>query len=91
MLRDYSFFKVNLRNIEIHSATCSCIIELFDYKRSCNTFVDFWLNWEFSWGFLFLSIILLEERLSCYWRGEARSARLCVSMSLKRRGRAANR
>ena len=32
-MKELFLFKPNLRNIWIHSATCSCIFELLDYKR----------------------------------------------------------
>ncbi len=40
----YSWDKPNLRNMQVHSATCCCIIELYDNKICCIVFADFFLN-----------------------------------------------
>jgi hypothetical protein len=35
----------------VHSVTCSCTIELYDNKRSCLIFADFFPYRDFSRGF----------------------------------------
>ncbi len=47
---------VRKRKILIYSATCSCIIELYDYKRSSTTFADFFRNGDFWRCFLHMSL-----------------------------------
>ncbi len=42
--RDFSLFKPYLINMNVHSATCSCYVEL--YKQWC-TLADFFPNWNF--------------------------------------------
>ncbi len=44
-------FRTNLRNIYIHSGTCSCIIELYE---KLHTFADFFPNLDFSEDFLYI-------------------------------------
>ena len=44
MLRDFSLFKPNLINMNVHSATCSCSVELY---KLWYTLADFLPNWNF--------------------------------------------
>jgi len=76
----------------VHSATCSCSIELY---KQWYPLADFFAKLEFSRGFLFVcriseAAMVGEEQRSCDWPGGARSAPLGVLMSRKRWGRAAH-
>jgi hypothetical protein len=42
-------FKPNLRNMNVHRATCSCSVELY---TQWFTLADFLPNWDISRGFL---------------------------------------
>ena len=53
----FSLFKPNLRNMNVHRATCSCSVELYEQWF---TLVDFLPNWDISRGFLYISLILSE-------------------------------
>ncbi len=44
VLKDLSLLKPNLRNMSVHSATCSCSIELYELWY---TLEDFLPNWNF--------------------------------------------
>ncbi len=44
MFRDFPLFKPNLINMNVHSATCSCSIEL---HKLWYTLADFLTNWNF--------------------------------------------
>jgi hypothetical protein len=59
--RDLSLFKPNLRNINVHSATCSCSVELY---KQWHTLADFLPNWDISRGFLDVCIIYIAGRIS---------------------------
>ena len=50
---DFSLFKPNLINMNVHSATCSCSDELY---KQWYTLADFLPNWDISRGFLDVSI-----------------------------------
>ena len=54
-MRDFSLFKPNLKNMYVHSATCSCSVELY---KLWYTLADFLPNWDISGGFLDIVIIL---------------------------------
>ena len=41
---DFSLFKPNLRNMNVHRATCSCSVEL---HKQWYTLADFFPNWNF--------------------------------------------
>ncbi len=45
VLRDFSLFKPNLINMNVHSATCSCPVELY---KLWYILVDFLPNWNFA-------------------------------------------
>ncbi len=45
----------NVRKMKVHSATCSCSVELY---RQWYNLADFLPNWDISRGFLYLSLIL---------------------------------
>jgi hypothetical protein len=47
-------FKPNLINMTVHSATCSCSVELY---KLWYTLADFLPNWDISRGFLYISLI----------------------------------
>jgi hypothetical protein len=64
---DFSLFKPNLINIDVHSATCSCSIEL--YKQSY-TLADFLPNCDISRGFLNVFISLVESLQLCMMAGD---------------------
>ncbi len=49
-----SFFKPELRSMQVHSATCSCSIELY---KQCNTLADFFPKLGFSRGFLSAAVM----------------------------------
>jgi hypothetical protein len=55
-----------------HSATCSCIIERYDYERSCTTFADIFPNWDFLQDFLKIPTISPEGSANAM--GEAEGA-----------------
>jgi hypothetical protein len=44
VLRDFSLFKPNLLYMNVHSATCSCSVELY---KPWYTLADFLPNWHF--------------------------------------------
>jgi hypothetical protein len=44
VLRDFSLFKPNRINMNVHSATCSCSVELY---KMWYTLADFLPNWNF--------------------------------------------
>ncbi len=48
VLRDISLFKPNLINMNVHSATCSCPVELY---KLWYILADFLPNWNFRGGF----------------------------------------
>jgi hypothetical protein len=48
------FFKPNLIHMNVHSATCSCSVELY---KLWYTLADFLPNWNISRGFLYISLI----------------------------------
>ena len=50
---DFSLFKPNLINMNVHSATCSCSDELY---KQWYTLADFLPSWDISRGFLDVSI-----------------------------------
>ncbi len=54
-------FNPNLINMKVHSATCSCSVEL--YKQSF-TLADFLPNWDISRGFLSVYLIYITGRVS---------------------------
>jgi hypothetical protein len=47
-------FKPNLINMNVHSATCGCSVELY---KLWFTLGDFLTNWDISRGFLYISVI----------------------------------
>ena len=51
VLREFSLFKPNLINMNVHSATCSCSVEL---HKLWYTLADFLHKLEFSRGFLYI-------------------------------------
>jgi hypothetical protein len=55
VLRDFSLFKPYLINMNVHSATCSCSVELY---KLWYTLADFLPNWNFR-GVIKLTINLL--------------------------------
>jgi hypothetical protein len=59
-------FKPNLKNMNVHSATCSCSIELY---KQWYTLADFLPNWDISRGFLYISLIHREDQRSCDGQG----------------------
>ena len=54
MLRDFCLFKPNLINMNVHSDTCSCSVELY---KLWYTLADFLPNWDISRGFLYILTI----------------------------------
>ncbi len=62
MWRDYYLFNPNMRNVQIRSATCSCIIELYEKWYRTISWVSF-PNQDFSPGFLH-KIINIAGRIS---------------------------
>ena len=58
---DFSLFKPNLRNMNVHRATCSCSVKLY---KQWFTLVDFLPNWDISRGFSVLYIINFPVRIS---------------------------
>ncbi len=61
MCIDFSLFKPNLINMNVHSATCSCSIELY---KQWYTLADFLPNCDISRGFLYVCIIFIAGRIS---------------------------
>ena len=61
---DFSLFKPKLSSMQVHSATCSCSVELY---KQWYTLADFLSNWNFR-GFS-LYIIHQKEQRSCDGRG----------------------
>jgi hypothetical protein len=59
-----------------HSATDSCIIERYDYKRSYTTSADFFPNWDFLQDFLKIPTISPEGSAKTMGVAEGRAA-LC--------------
>jgi hypothetical protein len=54
---DFSLFKPNLRNMNVHRATCSCFVELY---KQWFTLADFLPNWKFRGVFYGnLSLLIL--------------------------------
>jgi hypothetical protein len=49
----FSLFKPNLINMNVHSATCGCSVELY---KLWYTLADFLPNWDISRGFCFISV-----------------------------------
>ena len=70
-----------VRNLQVHSATCSCIIEQYDNKRVVLHFRGFVPPYSY-----FLYFINFARRISeaAMTGREARSAPFCVLKSLKR-------
>ena len=65
--KDFSWFKHNLINMNVHSATCSCSIELY---KVCYTLADFLPNCDISRGFLYVCIFLsLVGSVQLWWQG----------------------
>ncbi|MFN9941246.1 MAG: hypothetical protein ACK56I_17380, partial [bacterium] len=58
---DFSLFKPNIINMNVHSATCSCSIELYKHWYSL---ADFFPNWNISRAFLYISLIRRTVRIS---------------------------
>ncbi len=57
----FSLDKHNLRNIQVHSATCSCIIDLYPIQQQeqlYRTFADFFPNCDFSRNFSYAIYIV---------------------------------
>ncbi len=71
--------------MKIHSATCSCIIELHYYKRSSNTFADFFQTGIFRGVFFRYQEYRRKNQRSCIER-RARSAPVLCADELKRTG-----
>ncbi len=46
--------KHNLINMKVHSATCSCSVELY---KQWFTLADLFPKLGYSWGFLYMSLI----------------------------------
>ncbi len=63
---DFSLFKPNLTSMKVHSATCSCSIELY---KQWYTLAEFLPNWDISRVFFF---ILFAGRISEAAMGGAR-------------------
>jgi hypothetical protein len=49
----FLYYKPNLINMKVHSATCSCSVELYKHQFTLADFLaDFLPNWDISRGFL---------------------------------------
>ena len=60
--RDFSLFKPYLINMNVHSATCSCSVELY---KLWDTLADFVTNWDISRGFLINFAVYLCTFAQC--------------------------
>ncbi len=79
--RDFSLFNPNLINMNVHSATCSCSVELY---KQWYTFADFFPNGNFA-GFS-LHIINFAARISeaATDRGHYIFRMPCISFKVRR-------
>jgi hypothetical protein len=58
--------KPNIINMNVHSATCSCSIDL---DKLWYTLVDFLPNRDILRGFLYISLFCRKDQQSCNGRG----------------------
>jgi hypothetical protein len=62
---DFSLFKPNLRNMNVHRATCSCSVELY---KQWFTLADFLPNWNISRVFsTYVSFKSLVGSMQLWW------------------------
>ncbi len=58
--------------MKVHSATCSCSVELY---KLWYALADFLSNWDISRGFLLLPLFCRKDQRSCDMRGAFRVPR----------------
>ncbi len=62
--------KPNIINMNVHSGTCSCSIDLDKlWYTLWHTLVDFLPNRDISRGFLYISLFCRKDQQSCDGRG----------------------